>query len=250
MKKHPDLKKRPLLVCIAFLLLLGSFGFAFPDRETGRPVIWIGDSRCVGISKLCETDPTDIFIAEGEKSLYWFQNFAIPQLRRILDADPHYIVVIMLGVNDCYNYAFGALESYSSYVPVINHLVMEYPDTIFCFCSVNPVDEKFHISKTISTTYFHHDMDSFNPIIETFNSYLQSHCWAYYFNSYSYLFGNGFETTDGIHYTRDTYQKIYDYCRKELTHPLVIHMFLAPVLRRNRFCRLSSLSLNANRHAR
>ena len=230
------LKNRSFCICIAFLLLLCSFGFAFPIRGRERPVIWIGDSRCVGISKTCETNPGDVFIAEGEKSLYWFQKVAIPQLQRILDVDPNYIVVIMLGFNDCFNHAFGALESYTSYVPVINSLIKQYPDTVFCFCSVNPVDEKFLFSTTINTTFFRQDSESFNPIIETFNDYIRDHCRAYYFNSYDYLFEKGFETIDGIHYTKETYQKIYEFCRENLIHPLTGHALELAVHSKNGSC--------------
>ena len=248
--KHSDKYNRLLCLCIFFLLLLGSFGFAFPVRGKERPVIWIGDSRCVGISKLCEIAPDDIFIAEGEKSLYWFNKVAIPQLERILDADPNYAVVIMLGVNDCYNQAFGALESYSSYVPVINHLMRHYPDTVFCFCSVNPVDDKFRVSSTINNMHYRHDMDSFNPIIETFNAYLEKHCGAYYFNSYDYLFENGFETTDGIHYTKETYQKIYDFCRGKLESPLISHALRSAVRPRNGLCRFPRFPFTSAQGAR
>ena len=203
-----------------FLILILNMGADRQPMLSQRSVIWIGDSRCVGIKRSCQIRQEDFFIAEGEKSYRWFVDTALPRLRRILDKDPDQIVIIMIGFNDCFNQAYGAVESYTAYAPVINDLISQYPDTIFCFCSVNPVDDRYHFAMQFGKKNIAKDKDAINPIIETFNTYLKKNCRAYYMDSYHYLEDHGFETKDGIHYTKATYGSIYDFCLKELVHPI------------------------------
>ncbi len=186
-----------------------------------RPIIWIGDSRCVHMEYFCGDLTVDTFIDEGGSSWKWFCFSAMASLERILSNNQEYIVIIMMGVNDCFNHIHGALSSHEEYIDFVNDLIERYPDTIFCFCSVNPVDEKFRLDFTLGLYSFHYDMDAYNAVISTFNEAIQDGCHATYLDCYSYLMENGFETTDGIHYTKDTYHTIYEYCLKSVADSVI-----------------------------
>ena len=90
----------------------------------------------------------------------------------------------------------------SRYVEYINKLAKNYKGDIY-YLSVNPVEE----SKAANNGYSIKNSD-----IEKFNSTLKSGLKnVTYLDSYNYLKNNGFSTTDGIHYDKNTYQKIYNY---------------------------------------
>ncbi len=206
---------RWILFSLSVLMILCSLGMGEGQEQTARPdrpVIWIGDSRCAHMEIFCGDLTVDTFIAEGGSSWKWFCYSATASLERILSEEQAYDVIVMMGVNDCFNYVQGALPSYDAYAEHLNALIERYPNTTFYFCSVNPVDEKFRLDFTLGLYSFHYEMDAYNEVINSFNQVIQNQCNATYLDCYSYLLENGFETTDGIHYTKDTYHTIYEYC--------------------------------------
>lgn len=169
--------------------------------------IWIGDSRGVGMSTYFPESNSDKYIVKGAMSFVWFRDTAIPELRTMLSSSGHK-VIIMMGVNDCANHSIGGNLYDDDYAEQVNTLVAAFPGNAFYFMSVNPVDGDYPSS-------YHPDgaipQSDLNRIIDTFNATIKSKCRARYLDTCTYLRTSGFSTFDGIHYTKDTYTKIYEY---------------------------------------
>ena len=146
-------------------------------------IIFVGDSRFVGMFMYVDSDAT--VIAEIGKGYKWLIDTADPELRAALTDDS--IVIFNLGVNDLGNAA--------KYVDYINNLQAEFPNITIYYMSVNPVEQ---------TTVSNESIDSFNEIIS-------NGITATYLDTNTYLQENGFSTTDGLHYSKETYISIYDY---------------------------------------
>ena len=95
-------------------------------------------------------------------------------------------------------------------IPVVNEVEVAYnlikDKAKIVAISVNPVND----SKAKSYRYYVTDSQVVN-----FNNSLKSQLnnSIYYCDVYSKIINN-FDTTDGLHYTNDTYKKIYDEIRK------------------------------------
>lgn len=153
---------------------------------------FIGDSRFVGIQQTVA--PKDVtFIAKvGEGNGYYSSNAGA-----IAGLDKNITIIYELGVND--------LNS-SACIANLKDLVIKGFKNIY-FSTVTPVDEAKEKQYGYSVT---------NSQIEKYNSTVASGIPSSVkiINSYSYLKSNGFTTTDGLHYTADTYKKWYDYIVK------------------------------------
>lgn len=147
----------------------------------------VGMSTAVSSSSLT-------YIAKVAMGYSWLESTAGPALRQSLNQSPYVKVVLALGVND-----LGNIQRYISYYQT---LIRTYPDTRFYILAVNPVDE----SKEAVYGYSVKNTD-----IKTFNKKMKAAFGASYLPSYGYLTQNGFETSDGVHYTAATYQKLYNY---------------------------------------
>ena len=101
-----------------------------------------------------------------------------------------------MGVNDLYR-----AESYISY---INGKASSWASkgAHTYFVSVNPTEGSYN--------HLNSDIDSFNQKLKSGLSNVS------YIDTNSYLKSNGFSTTDGLHYTSDTYNKIYSYIKSHL----------------------------------
>lgn len=146
-------------------------------------VIFVGDSRFVGMFMYVDSDAT--VIAEVGKGYKWLIDTADAELRAALTDDS--TVIFNLGVNDLGNAA--------KYVDYINNLQAEFPNITIYYMSVNPVEQT-----TVS-----------NESIDAFNETISNGITATYLDTNTYLQKNGFSTTDGLHYSKDTYITIYDY---------------------------------------
>ncbi|MBQ9302325.1 SGNH/GDSL hydrolase family protein [Butyrivibrio sp.] len=154
-----------------------------PDiySPTLSDVIFVGDSRTVGMG-MAVIDNINT-IAEVGQGYYWLVNTADEQLRnQITDQS---IVVFNLGVND--------LANADKYCEYLSTLQQDYPNLQIWYVSINPVED---------TTVTNTEINQFNEQIQNagFN----------YIDTNSYLTDTGFNTVDGLHYTSETYQKIFD----------------------------------------
>ena len=142
---------------------------------------WVGDSRTVGLSYSVAIDN----IAKVGAGIGLFRN-NYDQICQIRNKT----VIINLGVND--------LDS-GAYLRLYNSLPDEFLDNNkVIFLSVNPCDCGY--------SYL-------NSRIEAFNNAMRDGLDSRitFLDSYTYLMWNGYGTTDGLHYTSNTYIDIYNF---------------------------------------
>ena len=160
-------------------------------RESSYPelTIYIGDSRTVGMESVM--DDGEIVIAKVGEGYSWYKNYAKDELINTLDnnSDKSISVIFNLGVNDLHNAP--------KYVEAINELSKAYPDVGFSYMSVNPVE---------TTTVSNNQINTFNDTIKKMLDDSVS-----YIDAFTYLVDNGYDTVDGLHYTKETYKDIYDF---------------------------------------
>lgn len=142
---------------------------------------WVGDSRTVGLSRYVAIDN----VAKVGAGIGLFRN-NYDQICQIRNKT----VIINLGVND--------LDS-GAYLRLYNSLPDEFLDNNkVIFLSVNPCDCGY--------SYL-------NSRIEAFNNAMRDGLDSRitFLDSYTYLMWNGYGTTDGLHYTSNTYIDIYNF---------------------------------------
>lgn len=165
------------------------------------PVIFWGDSRTVGMSYSVEKNDNEYFVAKSEMGYQWFVQ-SIETAR--MQVTQKTAVVINFGVND--------LIDYEKYSEKINELQRLWPCKIY-YMSVNPVDDERLSAKGSTLT---------NELIDEFNTKIQGLLSPEitYIDTNAYMKASGYKTTDGLHYDKETYQKIHDYCIQEINKSL------------------------------
>lgn len=154
-------------------------------------VVLIGDSRFYGQSSYNFENPKTTYIAKSSEGLNFLKN-SNSKIKSLDSTSTAF--VINLGVNDLYN-----INNYISY---INSLALSLKGDIY-YLSVNPVEED------VETKYGYSIK---NSQINDFNNKMKNELKSVtYLDSNSYLKRKGFNTVDGIHYTKDTYQKISNF---------------------------------------
>jgi glucan-binding YG repeat protein len=157
--------------------------------------IFLGDSRMVGMQQsVADTENTE-YIAKVGAGYSWLKSTGGVTLENYLKSNPDVTVVLALGVND-----YGNISQYITYY---KNLIKKYPKTTFYILSINPVDE---------VKESQHGYKVKNTALEEFNKkMLAAFGTKAYINSYDYLKTDGFDTSDGLHYTADTYKKLYTF---------------------------------------
>ena len=180
------------------------------SNNSNETTIFLGDSRTVQMYAYITGDwnganyssggahvvGNDVFIAQSGKGLEWMKNVGIPAAQSYYSTSTN--LVILMGVNDLSN-----VDNYINYVKSIASSVNSTGTRIY-FDSVNPCDKQ---------------MSSWNSSINSFNNKIKNELSgvATYIDSNSYLTSNGFSTLNdnypGLHYTKDTSNKIYNYIK-------------------------------------
>ena len=160
-------------------------------NSTYNKVVLIGDSRFYGQSNYKFENSKTTYIAKSGEGLQFLKN----SNSKIKSYDSNSTAfVINLGVNDLYNV--------NNYISYINSLALSLKGDVY-YLSVNPVDE-------VKESYNGYSVK--NSSINDFNSKMRSGLKnVKYLDSNSHLKSKGFDTVDGVHYTKDTYQKIYNF---------------------------------------
>lgn len=147
---------------------------------------WIGDSRTIGmnmfqnIDYLAEVGCGIQFFYDNEEQIYSLSNKNI---------------LINLGVND--------LDYLQKYINLYNSLPEAFVNNNNIYVvSVNPCEGSY--------SYLNDRIENFNQSIKDTLPETIS-----YIDTYSYLIQNGFSTSDGLHYTGDTYLDIYSFVMRE-----------------------------------
>lgn len=156
---------------------------------------WVGDSRTDGMRSAVTENEHNVWSCKSSMGLYWMQHTGIPNIVDKISSNS--AIIILMGVND--------LSNSMSYVKYVNSQVSSWNQrgAKVYFVSVNPTDGGY--------SYL-------DARIKSFNSDLKNNLDSSikYINTYNYLTKKGFSTTDGLHYTNDTYKKIYNYVVKHL----------------------------------
>ena len=165
-------------------------------NTTYNKIVLIGDSRFYGQSSYNFENSKTTYIAKSGEGLNFLKN-SNSKIKSLDSSSTAF--VINLGVNDLYN-----INNYISY---INSLAISLNGKIY-YLSVNPVDEQVEARNGYSVK---------NSQIDDFNKKIKSGLKnVTYLDSNSYLKRNGFNTVDGVHYTKDTYQKISNFITKNI----------------------------------
>lgn len=152
--------------------------------------IFIGDSRTLGMERAVGNN-NDYWIAKSGEGYQWFKDTALSKLNTILqeNKDTHYNIFINLGVND--------IDNADKYKQEFQTLANKLKNHNIIIVSVNPLDETRYKKTYIS-----------NDKIEKFNQTISTTSNVTYCDTYNKI-KNNFSTDDGLHYTSNTYKKIY-----------------------------------------
>ncbi len=162
-------------------------------------IIMVGDSRFVGMSASISNSST--WIAKISMGLSWLQETAAPKLLKRKPANiDGWAVVFNLGVND-----LGNVNNYISYMNGLGEELRAKGATVY-FMTVNPIDDKTAKKKGYQVR---------NASVIDFNKKMVAGLRGFgIIDTYDELVFDGFSTVDGVHYTADTYRKIYSYMYK------------------------------------
>lgn len=161
-------------------------------------IIYVGDSRTVGMcSAVSLSSDSDCSISKESQGYNWFKNTALSNLKNKINDTNTYYVVINMGTND-----LGSSSYASNYATLYNDLAASYPESKIIVVSVTPIQDSKAKSNGYSVT---------DSMVVSFNSALRNTLSSKitYCDVYSKIKGS-YNTTDGIHYTNDTYKKIYN----------------------------------------
>ena len=184
------------------------------NLKTAAKNIIIGDSRTVGMCASITGDwsncqfsnggafinGNDIYIAQGSMGYSWFNSTAVSAVNNIIASNPGttFNIYSLMGVN-------FLLSDIDKYIPTYNSLAQgAWTDHNLILVSVNPVDEVKEAQNGYSTK---------NSNIITFNNKLKNGTSSVknikYCDTFNVVNGN-LGTTDGLHYTSNTYKDIYN----------------------------------------
>jgi|GEM_PF-2467736 len=154
-----------------------------PQQQCG--FIYVGDSRCVGLDMITgfSKEPCKWMVAKTAKGYNWLDT-AAAEVDAIEASNPQitkWYEVYMFGLNDP-----GNMEKYAAWYS------MRAPGHNIVLVSLNPI--KYHGSIT-------------NEKIMLFNQTMMA-TGLPFIDCYTYLMTNGFDTSDGVHYTKNTYYTI------------------------------------------
>lgn len=158
------------------------------DGKTVSPIIWVGDSRTLGMQEALEN--SDLYIAAAGEGYNWFVETGLAEMEAAVKEHPDAPVVLNFGVND--------YDNMDKYMELYQTMTAEHPDTQFYFLSVNPIDPEVCTNIT-------------NEEIADFNSHLRALFPDTYLDSYTMIKASEIVPFDGIHYTKDDYRQIYEY---------------------------------------
>ena len=153
---------------------------------------WNGANYSAGGVK--EADGTK-FVAESSMGLDWLKSTGITAAQQYFGSGT--AVVISLGVND--------LENADNYVSYVNSNASTWAKngSKIYFTTVNPCNGNY---------------SNLNEQISNFNSKIKSGLSSNVkvIDTYSYVISKGYSTTDGLHYSKDTSDLIYDYIKSNV----------------------------------
>lgn len=189
--------KRILAVLLLTMLVIPTFSVDAKEIKDEPVVgyIYLGDSRFVGMNTYVHMDEMNntYVVAKVGQGLNWLKKAAIKKIDSIISANQgidEWIIITGLGVND-----LGNVDKYIEYYDTLE-------DVTLILVSVNPVDKS-------KCDRYGYNGAALGKGIKNFNKKLQDTNYEY-IDTYTELCEAGFGTVDGLHYTKDTYNLIYD----------------------------------------
>ncbi len=165
------------------------------SKNTYETLFIMGDSRSVGMSYI-DDSTSHQYTAKVSEGYKYFNNNYEAVLEKATSKDA---IVINFGVND--------LSNVDKYIELFNKIAKNTKAKIY-FLTINPVDEEKETKNGYSIK--NKDIDTFNEkMIRGLDSKITV------IDSNSVLKEEGFDTTDGIHFTKDTYKKILSIIEKQ-----------------------------------
>ena len=171
--------------------------------------VFIGDSRTVGMynavyggsdSFISTDNEQEIWYAKVSAGYTWFINNALNQINSYLIND-NFEFIILMGANDLYN-----ADLANKYISIISEYANNYPESKFVFASVNPINDEASLNHGYST--INQNVIDFNSnLINSINNLNLKN--IFYCDTYKKIIDD-FETGDGLHYSAQTYKKIYN----------------------------------------
>ena len=180
----------------------------------------VGDSRSVDTKLALGTSvPSNVtFIAKGSQGLSWFKSTAYRQLLRAVASRPKTekkAVVINLGVNDLQN-----SSAYVTYMKKVAANLKKYNCKMY-YMSVNPVNSAM-LKRHGGRNRTEQQVAYFNKVIYQKLCSGRGKCFTY-INTCTNLQMKGWisnrhnvGTYDGLHYSNETYLRIFDYTMRYL----------------------------------
>ena len=183
-------------------------------------VYCVGDSRTVDTKlALGASVPSNVeIIAKGRQGLDWFKSTAYRQLLHSVSSRPQSekkAVIINLGVNDLKN-----VNAYIPYMRRVSEKLEKYNCKMY-YLSVNPINSEM-VKRAGAGRRTEEEIATFNRVI------YQKLCTGKnksftYINSCTNLQMKGWISNrynsgryDGLHYSNETYLRIFDYCMRYL----------------------------------
>lgn len=178
-------------------------------------VYFVGDSRTVGMQYAVggRKSSNVNFIAMAGKGLNWLKDTGYNELIKSVsrcDKKETKAVVFNFGVNDLAN-----ITNYLQYMKEIAPTLRKYNCKLY-YMSVNPVNSAMCSYRSEK------NVENFNYYIR-YNLCSGENAYYKYINCCSYLQYNGWISRDkvgggydGLHYSHNTYFRIYDYCIKNI----------------------------------
>ena len=162
-------------------------------KQTTRQIVFIGDSRTVGMKSAIGNDG-NVWSAKVGMGYSWMKSTGVPQVEANINANTD--VVILMGVNDV-----RSLSYTKKYVSYLNDKAAAWTalGANVYYVSVNPM--AFETSSYPGIT---------NSLIESWNSRMKQGLSANiaYIDTYSKVVGQ-VSSSDGIHYSKSSYKTIY-----------------------------------------
>lgn len=183
-------------------------------------VYMVGDSRTVQMAgALGVKCPSKVeFVAKSGEGLQWFKNTGYNQLLKKVASrskNEKKAVVINLGINDLQN-----INSYITYMKQVALNLKKYNCTMY-YMSLNPVNSAM-IKNTGTRTRTEANVKTFNSSIKANLCSGSGKCFTF-INTYTELKSNGWLSInkwtnkyDGLHYSYNTYLRIFNSCMNNL----------------------------------
>ncbi len=193
-----------------------------PEYYSSNKILIIGDSRMVGASKVVSLDNV-FFVAKNGTTCNYLWEEAVPEAEAILKQypDDHFTIFLNLGINDLDRWEWENRQKEvdskticdaDTYADYYIKLKEKWPTHNFFFVSVNPLDED-----VLKSGKYKDLKMSTNQKVEEFNAKVASKVTekdTFYCDTFHQLIDEGYETTDGLHYSEETYKDIIEKIEK------------------------------------